>query len=252
MTKRVVVENCIASGASEAGIYVGQSLDALVKNNRVENNVVGLDIENSTQVHVTGNVVRNNSLGILVSARPHLLQQRSYDVRVEGNEVEANNTPNFAAPGSHVASLKEGVGIAVVAADKTLVSGNQLRRHDRTHVLFLSFGSLGHPQPRDPHYKSYLKNAQLLENHFETDETDAPIVSARWQEVRGVDVVWDGIRAAENLRPGFVSETLCMSEPSDVRFLDTSSVGEADSAAADLNPVLEARPVKCGRRAKAK
>ncbi|MFZ4083138.1 MAG: right-handed parallel beta-helix repeat-containing protein [Pirellula sp.] len=42
-----LIEDCIAIGASDAGIYVGQSQDIVVRNCRAERNVAGIEIENS-------------------------------------------------------------------------------------------------------------------------------------------------------------------------------------------------------------
>ena len=43
----VLVEGCVVSGAKDAGIYVGQSRDIIVRNNEVFHNVAGIEIENS-------------------------------------------------------------------------------------------------------------------------------------------------------------------------------------------------------------
>ena len=41
------IEHCIAIGASDAGIYVGQSNNIIVRNCEVFQNVAGIEIENS-------------------------------------------------------------------------------------------------------------------------------------------------------------------------------------------------------------
>ena len=43
----VLIDGCVAIGASDAGIYVGQSQNIIVKNSRAEFNVAGIEIENS-------------------------------------------------------------------------------------------------------------------------------------------------------------------------------------------------------------
>ena len=45
----VVIEDCTSIGASDAGIYVGQSENIIVRRNHVEKNVAGIEIENSIQ-----------------------------------------------------------------------------------------------------------------------------------------------------------------------------------------------------------
>ena len=51
-------------GASDAGIYVGQSRQIIVRRNRVEFNVAGIEIENSINADVENNTATNNTGGI--------------------------------------------------------------------------------------------------------------------------------------------------------------------------------------------
>jgi parallel beta-helix repeat protein len=60
----VLIEDSIAIGASDAGIYVGQSRNIVVRRNRAEYNVAGIEIENSTQADVYGNVATKNTGGM--------------------------------------------------------------------------------------------------------------------------------------------------------------------------------------------
>ena len=58
--RNVLIEECVAIGASDAGIYVGQSDRIRVMNSRAEFNVAGIEIENSTNAEVIGCVATNN------------------------------------------------------------------------------------------------------------------------------------------------------------------------------------------------
>ena len=73
---------CIAIGASDAGIYVGQSENIIVKNSVAEYNVAGIEIENSYFADVKDNIARYNTGGILVFDLPDLPQQGGHHVRV--------------------------------------------------------------------------------------------------------------------------------------------------------------------------
>ena len=59
--ENVLIEDSVAIAASDAGIYVGQSRNIVVRNNRVEYNVAGIEIENSFDADVYGNTVVNNT-----------------------------------------------------------------------------------------------------------------------------------------------------------------------------------------------
>jgi parallel beta-helix repeat protein len=50
--ERVLIDQCEAIGASDAGIYVGQSKDIVVKNSKAFHNVAGIEIENSLRAEV--------------------------------------------------------------------------------------------------------------------------------------------------------------------------------------------------------
>lgn len=106
-TTNVLVENAVAIGASDAGIYVGQSRNVVVRDSRAEYNVAGIEIENCIGADVYRNVATNNTGGILVFNMPNL-PQPGYHTRVYDNDVFSNNTENFGHAGTPVASVPAG------------------------------------------------------------------------------------------------------------------------------------------------
>ena len=105
-TKNVLIEDCVVIGASDAGVYVGQSDNIIVRRNRVENNVAGIEIENSKNADVYGNVATHNTGGILVFDMPNL-PRRGHSTRVFRNQVIDNNTDNFARKGAAVLTVSK-------------------------------------------------------------------------------------------------------------------------------------------------
>jgi parallel beta-helix repeat protein len=65
-TENTLIEGSVAIGASDAGIYVGQSRNVVVRDNRAEYNVAGIEIENTIGADVYDNLATNNTGGILV------------------------------------------------------------------------------------------------------------------------------------------------------------------------------------------
>ncbi len=61
LSSNVLVENCIAIGASDAGIYVGQSDSVIIRNNEAYYNVAGIESENSRWVEIYGNHAHDNT-----------------------------------------------------------------------------------------------------------------------------------------------------------------------------------------------
>ncbi len=94
--KNVLIEDCVAIAASDAGIYVGQSDGVIMRRNRAEKNVAGIEIENTKNADVYDNIATNNTGGIMAFNLPDLPVQGGGNVRIYNNKITDNNTPNFA------------------------------------------------------------------------------------------------------------------------------------------------------------
>ena len=106
-TTNVLIEDNVAIAASDAGIYVGQSEQIIIRGNRAEFNVAGIEVENSVGADVYNNTTVSNTGGILVFNMPGI-PKRGYGTRVFDNDVRDNNTANFAAPGTAVSGVLAG------------------------------------------------------------------------------------------------------------------------------------------------
>ena len=230
MSTNVTIENCYARGASEAGIYVGQTVEGVVRKNVVEGNVVGLDIENSLRIKIEDNVVRGNSIGVLVSARPGLFQPRSVGNQLIGNEITDNNLSNFAAEGSYIAGLGEGRGIVVIASGETSIAKNTMRGHQSSQMLFLNFASLGLEWESDLFFVADLERTRLVDNEFLAEPRPAAIRSARWQEARGFDLVWDGRFSLQRYGSASAPKPLCRMGPLSAVLLNVSDPESAQGS----------------------
>ncbi|QDX27606.1 hypothetical protein FPZ54_17400 [Sphingomonas suaedae] len=135
----ILIDGVTVKGASDAGIYVGQSERIIVRNSTVSQNVAGIEIENSNQADVYGNTATANTGGILVFDLPNLPRMNGGGVRVYGNKVFANDTPNFAPKGNIVATVPRGTGILVMANDGVHVFDNDLSEHATANVIIMSY-----------------------------------------------------------------------------------------------------------------
>jgi len=135
----VLIDGCKVSGASDAGIYVGQSKAITVRYNYVEQSVAGIEIENSRDALVTGNLVTRNTGGILVFDLPNLPVMGGGNTVIDGNLVVGNDTPNFAPKGNIVAGVPRGTGVMVMANDGVWVKGNRIAGNPTAQVLVVSF-----------------------------------------------------------------------------------------------------------------
>ena len=104
----VLIEDCVAIAAADAGIYVGQSERVIVRRCRAEKNVAGIEIENTRHSDVYDNVAQNNTGGILVFDLPGLPVANGGTTRVYRNRIQGNNHTNFAPKGNMVADVPAG------------------------------------------------------------------------------------------------------------------------------------------------
>ena len=163
--RNVLIEECVAIGASDAGIYVGQSVDVVVRRSRAEYNVAGIEIENTRNADVYECVATNNTGGLLVFDLPGLPAGNGGGVRLYNNEVYANNTPNFAPPGNIVGTVPTGTGVMVMATDNVEVFDNDLRDNDTCNVSVVSY-LVTERKFKDPTYDPYPEGISIHDNRM--------------------------------------------------------------------------------------
>lgn len=138
-SSNVTIQNCTVSGASDSGIYVGQSQNIVVQKNECFQNVAGIEIENSYGADVHDNKAHDNTAGILVFGLPGLQQEGGHTVRVHANLIENNNTKNFAAKGDIVSIVPAGTGFFVMACSDVEVFGNTLNGNGTVGSAIISY-----------------------------------------------------------------------------------------------------------------
>lgn len=136
-TTNVLIEDVVAIGASDAGIYVGQSRGVIVRNSRAERNVAGIEIENTQDADVYGNLTTDNTGGILVFNMPGLTQPGGR-VRIYDNDVYENDRGNFGHPGTPVASIPAGSGVVVNSHDDVEIFENRIRDNRTANIIIAS------------------------------------------------------------------------------------------------------------------
>ncbi len=186
----VLIERSIARGASDAGIYVGQSRNIIVRDNVAELNVAGIEIENSYNADVFGNRATRNTGGVLVFDLPGLPQQGGHSIRVFDNEIEDNNTPNFAPAGNIVASVPAGTGVLIMANRDVHVFDNEIGDNGTVNVLITAYRA----SFDDASYNPLPRDIVIRDNNF-GNAGYAPAGDLAALTAMGVvmpDVLWDG------------------------------------------------------------
>lgn len=189
----VLIDGCIAIGASDAGIYVGQSERIKVLNSIARYNVAGIEIENSFFAEVIGNISEHNTGGILVFDLPDLPQQGGHHILVENNIVRNNDTENFAPEGNIVGNTPNGTGIMVMANQFVEIKNNEIKNNATAGILIASYQD----EAEDKNYNPIASNVfihgnSLINNGFNVDKVRASPIS---EVINGKvpDIIWDGV-----------------------------------------------------------
>ncbi|HEY6939836.1 parallel beta-helix domain-containing protein [Dokdonella sp.] len=247
-TSNVLIEDSVVIGASDAGIYVGQSKTIVVRRNRAERNVAGIEIENSVDADVYENTATQNTGGILVFNMPNL-SQAGRNARVFKNRVFDNNTGNFAAKGAAVASVPAGSGVIVNSNDRVEIFDNDIADHRTANVIVSSYFSTNYYNKTgvDPNYNPYPKGIFIYDNRFKgggdsPDGMDLKILKSAVYGVTGhfPDIVWDGYVDTKALVDG-------LPPPADRICVQNGDVGvlNADGPGSYKNPSTDTKPYRC-------
>jgi parallel beta-helix repeat protein len=246
LTKNVLIEDSVAIGASDAGIYVGQSDGVIVRRSRAESNVAGIEIENTLNADVYENVATKNTGGILVFNMPNLTQQGG-NIRVFNNKVIANNTANFGAKGTPVASVPAGSGMVVNANDDVEIFDNEVSDNATANFIISSVYSTGYKDSSmakdfDPYpERIYVHGNKVSGGGDSPDGLDLKALKVAMFGLGGSfpDVLWDGYYNKDRKVDGKAAAgpEICLR--------DVSGVINADGPGGYENPSKDAKPFEC-------
>ena len=243
-TKNVLIENSQSFGAADAGIYVGQSKNVVVRGCRAEQNVAGLEIENTIDADVHDNVATGNTGGILVFNMPNL-SQPGHSTRVFHNKVDANNLGNFGAKGTAVSSVPAGSGVVVNSNSLVEIFDNDVTNNVTANVIISSYFSTGYFNTRgvQPNYDPYPRGIHVHDNRFagggdSPDGMDLKVLKTAMFGINGrfPDVLWDGY--ADAARANVPEERICVDATA-------SGVLNADGPNKYKSPHLVTDAVRC-------
>lgn len=220
----VLIDGCVAIGASDAGVYVGQSEQIIVRNTRAEFNVAGIEIENSYHADVYNNVATNNTGGILIFDLPNLPKQGGKFVRVFQNKSFNNNTENFAPEGNIVGLVPSGTGLIIMANRNVEVFDNSFDNNQTVHIAVVA----GDLESGDENYDPYPKGVQIHNNEYSNvgknpDVSRGDLSPILIDIAKGdmPDIIWDGLLPIGQLIFGQPDEEkIILEEVEETNFLD--------------------------------
>ncbi len=226
--ENVLIEHSISIGASDAGIYVGQSNNIVVRYNEAFENVAGIEIENSYNAEVYENYSHGNTGGILVFDLPDLIQKQGGNVRVYNNRIESNNLFNFAPKGNIVGKVLPGTGIMILACSDVHIFGNTIRNNKSIGTGIVSY-FMTEEAIKDSLYNPYTADIHIYNNVYdrwpgfpELGFDIGKLLAVKYGR-NTPDIIYDGMQDPE------IQAGLCIQNNTDARFTDLDIEHNFDS-----------------------
>ncbi|HIG60019.1 MAG TPA: hypothetical protein EYQ22_03915 [Gammaproteobacteria bacterium] len=247
-TENTLIDGVVAIAASDAGIYVGQSRNVIVRNSRAEYNVAGIEIENTQDADVFDNIATHNTGGILVFNMPNLAQEGAR-TRIFRNQVIANNTANFALAGGAVAGLPAGSGISVNSNDDVEIFDNDIRDNNTAHIIISSVFSTNYSRRETASgFDPYPEHIFIHDNRYSGGGT-APGTQALTDlkvamfgpEGHFPNIIWDGFLNPDTAVDGYLppAKNFCVANEPETMLLNV------DGPSAYANPSVEQARYQC-------
>ncbi len=150
------------SDHTQSAIFIGNSDSGVVRDNRLMENAIGIEVANATNVTMIENrQISGNTVGIVISAQPGMPVPMTQDIEIVDNSVARNNRPAPEPPGTGVFSaLSSGMGIVNFGGDDVIVRQNLVLRNS-----ILGIGILSNPfVASDPRVDPAPDRNQVIEN----------------------------------------------------------------------------------------
>lgn len=177
LSTNVLIEDCEVIGSSDAGIYVGQSDEVIIRNNKAFYNVAGIESENSTNVEIYGNEAYENTSGLLIFNLPELTVYGA-KIKAYDNKIYNNNLTNFAVKGSIVSAVPKGAGVIIMATKDVAFYDNMVEDHKTINLCIVSYEIFAADQDEQisPSIaeEAQARGLRAIEADYQRDETYNP------------------------------------------------------------------------------
>ena len=183
------MSNNEAQGTSlDAALYVGQSDHVTISGNSTHGNLLGLEIENSSDITATNNQVFDNTLGIIADVMSGLQKKDQVNVMIANNDVHDNNRPNT-GQAEDTEQTPPGTGLVVLGGSMVTVQNNRVSNNGFAGIIVASFctgtTACSVPIDIDPNPTDTRIVNNELGNNGKTPPAD-PLEAAL-----AADLVWD-------------------------------------------------------------
>jgi parallel beta-helix repeat protein len=191
------------SGSDDTGIYIGQSSDAIIRNNHVTDCTVGISAEVSSYITVQDNRVMDNTIGMLAAVLPGLSVTETTNIQLTRNLFIHNNRPNpVSDPSDILSQLPSGLGILIFGADQVTVMENKVLDNNSAGIAVIQVPTtLAALDPRIEPFpdENRIRGNVVLSNGRDPDPKIAPFPPGDllW-DVSGTGNCWSGNKSTSS------------------------------------------------------
>ena len=173
-SENILVEDSESVGASDAGIYVGQTNTAIIRNSRAAYNVFGFEIENVRGGEYDSNIAECNTGGFLIYDLDGLRQYGDRS-RMLGNISRNNNTYNFTS-GGIVGDVPPGSGMITLSYDRIDIFDNVFENNNTAGIIHTSYEIFpeGAGRPAEKQIDWYTEGVHIFRNTFRNNGNRLP------------------------------------------------------------------------------
>ena len=224
----VLLEQCEASFAMDAGIYVGQSTNVIVRDNYVHDNVAGLEIENTINGEVYKNIARGNTGGMLIFDMPDLPQANGDRIKFYDNVMEDNNGENFAPAGMVVSTIPPGSGMIIMSHSNIEMYNNTIKGHKTLGIAINSWLFTGIPYKANE-FDPFATNIHIHDNVIEGVEGNTDVTTDFGKLITQVldntayDIIIDGIFKPGSAQENGAPSSYCFSNNGNISFVNLNA-----------------------------
>ncbi|HWU69123.1 MAG TPA: parallel beta-helix domain-containing protein [Stenotrophobium sp.] len=185
-SENILIDHAESIGASDAGIYVGQTNTAIIRNSRSAYNVFGFEIENVRGGEYNHNIAECNTGGFLIYDLDGLRQYGDRS-RMYGNISRNNNTYNFTS-GGFVGNVPAGSGMITLSYDRIDIFDNEFRDNNTGGILHVSYElfPVGAGRPSEKRIDWYTEGLHIFRNKFFNNGNGLPLPTLA--EVQSMDL----------------------------------------------------------------
>ena len=185
-SENILIDHAESIGASDAGIYVGQTNTAIIRNSRSAFNVFGFEIENVRSGEYDTNVAECNTGGFLIYDLDGLRQYGDRSV-MKNNISRNNNTYNFTA-GGFVGNVPPGSGMITLSYDRIDIHDNEFSNNNTGGIIHASYELFpeGGGRPTEHRIDWYTEGLHIFRNTFSNNGNHLPLPSTA--DIQSMDV----------------------------------------------------------------